>query len=264
LDPFTLVLGVDERYFQQLVWTLPTWMKHKPSLMKQPILIFYDRKMKLAPIVRLMAEHGLEPEYQVWPPEDIRYEGMADGDKWTNRQRNKMLSGFVHVPAMRVFTKYWMKLDLDVVATGHDDWIDESWFNQENVIISHRWGYTKPADQMIKLDVIFQQNLFKLPKIFSKTKPLKLNPKPGSSALPHKRIISWCSFYQTDFSRLVSEVGCIISGDSRIPVPSQDGFMWYTAARIGRGIHRVNMKKRGWSHQSRFRNVMKAAQEAMS
>jgi len=259
---FTLVLGVDEFHVQKLRLVLPTWLKHKPSLFERPLLVFYDRDMQLRDVDRVFSEYDIAPEYQVWPPEPVEYFGH-ENSKWFNPQRIKMLSGFVHVPAYRVTTGYWMKLDLDVVATGRDDWIDPDWFNGDSVIISHPWSYTKPPNQMEQLDLWVYKNQDKL-GVLAKAFPLNLSPTPGANSLSHKRIISWCSFYNTNFTWLCSSFAKDTEGECKLPVPSQDGFVWYVAKRLGFGINRTNMKSLGWSHQSSVKNIKAEAEKAMN
>ena len=169
-----------------------------------------------------------------------------------------MLSGFVHVAAEHVRTEFWLKLDVDCVATMHPDWIDEAWFVDEPAIVAQRWGFTKPANQMLDLDRWALRLFDELP-----SEPLNLRPNEGSSRLNHKRIISWCGFFQTEFtrtcSRLANESGYINS----MPVASQDGYMWYVAKRFGLPIKRVDMKQRGWQHWLTMRNIKRACEEAM-
>jgi hypothetical protein len=89
--------------------------------------------------------------------------------------------------------------------------------------------------------------------------PLELHPTPGASRLGHNRIISWCGFFNTVFT-----VKCAKLANGRMPVPSQDGYMWYCAKRLGLPIVRVNLKgSTGWEHWSNMDNVRKAAERAL-
>ncbi len=260
---FTLVVGVDRKHLDQLRIVWPTWKKHKPSLLSHPMLIFYDWE-QIGEEIRSVIDH---PELTIvpWPPvSTIEYEGTP-GEKWTCSQRYKMLAGFVHVPAFHVKTPYWLKLDTDVVATGRDDWIDSSWFEENPAIISHCWTFTKPADQILKLDAWVEENKDKhdFVKCIATQPPLNLRPKPGSDRVGHKRIISWCAFFETWFTRRLSFAANRICGEFKLPVPSQDGYVWYCAKRSGRNILRPNMKKRGWQQWLTSANIKKHAEEAM-
>jgi hypothetical protein len=184
-------------------------------------------------------------------------------DKWSNPQRYMMLSGFVHVPALcQIETPYWLKLDLDAVATGHDDWVDPSWFKDNPAIVSQPWGYTKPADQMLKLDQWVDRYAEHLP-ILANQPPLNLVPKEGSSLVKHPRIISWCGFFSTGFTSLCSAMASTTCGRGRLPVPSQDGFMFYAAKRAGLPIHIAQMKSRGFEHHNGNAAVKAAVERSL-
>lgn len=255
---YTLVVGVDRYHLEQLAWTWPTWRKHKPSLLDHPMLIFSDRDSVDPDVVRGVVDH---PDLVVveWPRQNwVDYE--AGDDKWSDPQRYKMLAGFVHVPAEHVGTEYMLKLDTDVVATGQDDWIDDTWFNDDPVIVCQPWGFTKPADQMLKLDEWAKANEDKLG--FGNP-PLNLAPNEGSDRVCHKRIISWCGFFHSGLVQLASRWAERTCGTGQLPVRSQDGYLWYVATRLRMPVRRAQMKSRGWQHWSTMFNVRRAAEEAM-
>jgi hypothetical protein len=183
-------------------------------------------------------------------------------DKWTNPQRAKMLSGFVYGTSLRVKTPYWLKLDTDVVATGTSDWISPDWFKDDPVIVSHPWAFTKPPDQLIQLDRWVDDNSHKLHQLHDKP-PLNLHPEPGSDRVGHKRIISWCAFFKTSFTESCVEWAHSTCGWGHMPVPSQDGFMWYCAKRMKLLIIRTQMKKRGWEQWMTKYNIINASRRAM-
>lgn len=261
IPDFTLVLGVDENHIKELELVLPTWMKFKPSLLKRKILVFYDRDAKLKVIDAVFEQHGIQPDYQIWPRDGVEYTGDKN-TKWFHPQRYKMLAGFIHAAAMRVETEYWMKLDLDVVATGNDDWIDKSWFAGKPAIISQPWSYTKPKDQMIVLDRWARKHASLLPEL-NGTYPLNLFPQPDATSLPHKRIISWCSFWNTKFTKMASRMAEATCGEGKLPVPSQDGFLFYLAKRMDLGIVKPNFKRLGFQHCSNFRKVQRTVNELL-
>jgi len=261
---FTTVLGLDAKHLDQLKIVWPTWMRHKPAILDNPLVIFYDRH---DPGIDALAIRGAIPEHSdviitSWPPGGVEYGGDPN-DKWTRPQRVKMLSGFVHVAAKYVHTDYWLKLDVDTVATGHPNWIDPRWFENNPCIVAQPWGYTKPANQMIELDEWIASGTSAGSQL---TQPLNLKPKEGWSRVRHKRIISWCGFFNAEFTRWCSMVAESRCGVGRLPVPSQDGFMWYMARRYNgaSSIVRANMKKRGWEHWTTMKNIRKAAERAMA
>ncbi len=253
---YTLVVGVDANHLRQLSWTWPTCKKHKPTILTHSMIAFVDRDgMGVASKMQEIVDHPLL-EGVWWPPVDMEYGGTGE-DKWTSAQRHKMLAGFVHVPAF-VATTYWLKLDLDV----RDDWIDPAWFDGRPAIVAHPWTFTRPADQMDRLDAWVERNDWAMPELASKPS-LDLHPLPGASRVGHRRVISWCGFFRTDFTTKCADWATRTCGQWKLPVPSQDGFLFYCAKRLGEGIVRQNFKGLGFEHWSSNRNVEKAAGRAM-
>lgn len=259
---YTLVVGVDAHHLRQLARVWPTWIKHKPSLLEHPVVAFYDNTVneeELATVLKEPCEKGKLATIS-WPWVDVDYNGNGF-DKWSNPQREKMLSGFVHVGAI-VRTPYWLKLDTDVVAVSTDDWIDPEWFVGNPAIVAQPWSYTKPADQILKLDEwvhAHQGNLLELSSLL----PLNLRPNPGSDIVRHKRIISWCGFFSTELAKQCAKYAQATVGPCRLPVPSQDGYMFYVATRLGLSVVRPQMKSRGWEHWSTFVNIEKAVERSL-
>lgn len=251
---FTLVLGVDQSHLEKMRLVLPTWRRHKPGLFSVPWVVFAEG-VSLAELKPLCPENTT---FQRWPLPDVSYETGID-DKWHRPQRYKMLAGFVHVPAALVKTPYWLKLDLDTVATGGAGWFEPDWFLTKPAIVGQPWGYTKPANQIQLLDAWADQ----VPPLKNFPK-LELNPEKNSNLVRHRRIISWCAFFRTDFTRIAAGLAHDFCGRGLLPVPSQDGYLWYVARRLGLGIERQQMKSRGWEHWSTEKNVRKAAERAMT
>ena len=253
IPEYTTVVGVDAKHLRQLSWSWPTWKKHKPSLLKHPMIVFYDVEQVNQKEIQEVVDH---PNLQIigWPFPDYQLNIKDGGDKWTNPQRVKMLSGFLHVAAEHVRTTYMLKLDVDTVATGNDNWVDDVFFVNNPAIVAQKWGFSKPPDQMMKLD-----------KLFAGTpgEPLNLVPEPGKDKLKHERIISWCGFFRTDFTKECAEIANKFCGLGSLPQSSQDGFLWYMATRLGYPVNRINVKDKGFSHWSTSKNVMEKSKVAM-
>jgi len=260
IPSYTTVIGVDQNHLEQLRLVWETWKRNKPSLLKHPMVIFYDGKSCCPQQIREIVDHSNSCIVR-WPITILGENYIFSGDnhnKWSNPQRHKMLAGFVHVPRMWVETPYWLKIDLDVVAMEQDDWIDENWFKDNPAIICPSWNYTKPADQMLKLDE--WSHTFPIQDSFRLTKDLNLVPSPGSDKVVHKRIISYVGFFRTDFTRRCSE---LCNGELGLPVPSQDGYCWYVAQRMNESIVHFNAKRLGWEWWHTEHNVRKSVQEAL-
>lgn len=268
IPEFTTVIGVDAGHLDQFKTSIPTWAQYKPQIFTNPIVIFADSIAVRMEVLNFLAslKHPVKGWFDTavdicqWPLSEMHYV-VEEKDRFSNLQRYRMLSGFVHVAARQVKTPYWLKLDLDVIATGYPDWIDSQWFSGNPAIIGHRWGYTKPAEQIIQLDQWVASYSEKLTDLSSHP-PLELSPNPGSSIVRHKRIISWCAFFETEFTQRCSELAETTCGKGMLPVPSQDGYLWYCAARMHREIQRVNMKSVGWTHCSSLKRMKEAIKNA--
>ena len=265
MNDFSLVLGVDGKHLEKLGLVWPTWEKNKPSTLKngkswRPLIIFYDADQVKPNQIKRRITHP-HPLLIPWPPRGVFYQGDAD-TKWFHPQRMKMLSGFVHVAAFHVDTPYWLKLDLDVVAAGNDDWIKAEWFKKHPAIVCHRWGFTKPADQMLQLDAWVERNKQDMP-IVAKNPPLNLVPNVGWERIQHPRIISWCGFFCSALTKLASALAMNTVGEGQLPVPSQDGYLWYLATRLGLDVVRTNMKEQGWEWWSTDRNIRNSVKEVL-
>lgn len=259
---YTLVLGVDRRHLDQLAITWQSWRQHKPSLTKSPLCVFFDHEEVAPKEIPAVLGRSQDVLLVAWPPPGVEYAGDPHGEKWQLPQRHKMLAGFLHVPAVAVHTPYWLKLDTDVVATGCDDWICGSWFDREPAIVSHRWSFTKPARQMQDLDDWVDRHQETL-EVFAHYPPLNLRPEPGAERLGHKRIISWCAFFDTVVTRYAADCANKTVGMYQMPIPSQDGYAWYIAARLKLGIQRVNMRARGWQQWATDHNIRRAVEESL-
>ena len=201
---FTTVVAVDAAHVRELQIVWPTWVRHRPEIMRSPLLIIVDG-----------AAGSLEDwedrlQFVEHPARRIRLwdqEGVS--------QREKMLTALTILPGMDVDTEWYLKLDTDVVATGPADWLREEWFapgdeGSEPVFVSNPWGYTKPADAIERLD-----RWANMQPEFSGTQPLGLSPNPGESLVSHPRIISWCFFGRTKWTREVTTCCC-----GQLPIPS--------------------------------------------
>lgn len=232
LGEITLVLGLDAAHLEELRWTWPTWMRFKPELREMPALVFYDPAQIVPERVSFIREH---PNVR-WVPWEMP--GARD-------QREKMLTGFVQVPAREVLTPWYLKLDTDAVATGPGPWIKEEWFlpgrrGRVATMVSSKWTYSKPHDVILRLD-----EWAKGVRQLRRYPALNLIGSPESNRVRHRRIISWIFFCQTAWTR---QVAGWLAADGRLPHPSQDTFLFYCAKRMRRRIIRERMSAYHWQH----------------
>jgi hypothetical protein len=243
---FTTVVGVDEEHLAELRLTWPTWVRNRPEILDRPLLLICD------------ADHSVGQ----WQ-DALRFLGHPQVTvvAWNQNgvsQREKMLTGLTLGPGRYVTTQWYLKLDTDVVATRPDCWIRPEWFapdctGRQPVFISSPWGYTKPADAIARLD----QWAASVPELAAYPS-LNLPARPGARLVAHRRIISWCFFGDTAWTR---QMAAYCGG--RLPVPSQDTYLWYCAARRGDCYRRINMKHSGWLHIQRRRALDQACQNAL-
>jgi hypothetical protein len=254
----TLVVGIDRKTVYQLAISVETWRAYRPELWTIPWLVFYDRQHP----------NGIRPGdarrvvTEIIDHRDVRLVHWPSAEAEHENQRERMLSGFVPLPARHVETPWWMKLDTDALALGPSDWLPADWFQPIDqrlpVIVAPPWHYTKPKDQMARLDdwADTVSGLREAPR-------LDLPVNPDSNKCKHKRICSWCSYYQTNWSMIAAgyaEESCPVDS---LPVPSQDGYHWYVATRRGDPILRANQKKRKWTNVSRLRGLEQRAIQAI-
>ena len=239
---FTTVVAVDAKCIEQLEVSCPTWRMNKPDLWMNPLLVIFDRD-EVDPTRMGWLEHP-DVQFAAWPPPQDTFD----------TQREKMLSSFVHLPGDLVKTAWWRKVDTDAIATAPGEWIDESWFDGDDVFIGSRWGYTKPANQMAMLD-LWAGNIPGL----NDHPPLDLEFDLDARCLRHRRLASWISFYRTDWTREVARYADF----PNIPVPSQDGYHFYVAERRNDPYTLTSMKKRGWTNISRLSGLKKLAKEIL-
>ncbi len=242
LEDITLILGADAAHLEELKLVWPGWMRFKPELRAMPCVVFYDAAQVAPEDMAFMSGH---PQVR-FVPWDLPN---------AHSQREKMLTGFVHVPAREVQTPWYLKLDTDVVATGPGLWLNPEWFAANEagelpVLIAPGWKYSKPRYVMDVLDDWADG----LPA-FAGTRRLDLPYTSESSMVRHPRIISWLFFGRTDWTR---EVAALCGPDGRMPVPSQDTFMSYCAVRMGLHHVRAKMSPFGWKHQRPRRRRIRA------
>ena len=239
MEPFsyTVVVSLDAHYIDHFESGFPTLWKFRQSLFDQPWVFFLDGKCapQLAGRLQRLFAIGLEdfqPRYIHWPP--------ASCETLYESQRHRMLAAYVHGAAILVETPYMMKLDGDAYATGYaDNWEPWHYLRQEDVYLAPKWGYTKPPEQMAQLDAWADQHYG-----FKGTNPLRLPVETGAGKCRHARMCSWVSWYRMDhLIRL--QTACT---EWRLPVPSQDGFVWYCTERLGKPWSRYPAKSLGWAN----------------
>lgn len=251
----TLVVAVDDIYIEKLFWTYQTWVKFKPEILQMPILLICDSKMN-----ELSTPHDLW--YERFCPMR-QFEALADklgqshvsiilwDDHGYANQREKMLTSLVFAPAQHVQTPWYLKLDADTFANASCEWLKDEWFaahkGKTPTFIASPWGYTKPGNLLDILDDWGDtvEGIKQYPR-------LNIPHEPDSKTVRSKRMASWVMFGNTGWLR---EVVSTLDSD-KLPVPSQDTFLYYMAARR-RDYHvRVKMAAYGWAHARKISGLI--------
>lgn len=242
LPDYTIVVALDHRTADQFKMVWPTW-RLKPGILDHPILCICDQLVGDRHYwhrrLRWMGHDDRRIIGWGWPDprDDTAYEEMT--------QRERMLTAFVKIPPAVIDTPKWVKIDTDVVATDNTPWWDPEWVGKMSPrLVGSPWGYSKPANTCQRLDAwaagvpdLAQGPALNLPP-----------PEPGQKRIGHPRICSWICVVDTVWSRRAAD---FVPG--RLPVPSQDGYHWYVAARMEERIDKVRFNKRGWATVSKDR-----------
>lgn len=244
---FTTVVGVDAAHLEEWALTWPTWARHRPQILDQPLLVVCDadRPIETWEAALRFLRH---PRVTLVP--------------WSQpgvSQREKMLTGLTLVPTAHVRTPWFLKLDTDVAATAPADWVPDAWFapdvaDRVPTVVAPPWGYTKPADAVRRLDDWGDTT----PGLCDRPR-LDLPVPTGADRVRHPRVISWCLFGRTDWLR---EVTADCRG--RLPVPSHDTFLSYCLVRRGDFHRRVDMRSLGWVHTGSRRRLERTCRAAVA
>lgn len=234
LETITLVLGLDAAHLEELRWTWPTWELCKPEVIKMRLIVFYDARHIDPAGVSFLNRHP-RIRWIPWEMPDAR------------DQREKMLTGYIHVPARYVETAWYLKLDTDAVATGSGEWLKNDWLEPDSrgrvaVFTSAKWSYSKPRYVIDVLDDWGDriQGVSRYPR-------LDIPYSSASVRVKHRRIISWFFLGNTEWTQKVAEW---LQPTGRMPWPSQDTFLFYCAKRTRRRMNRERMSKYHWAHTS--------------
>ena len=249
---FTLCVAIDEQHAKELLLVWPTWVRHRPEILKQPVLVLHDfclpRHLAEEIVVVLSGSLGKWPQFvPVFPCENMS-------------QRDKMLTALTLMPPQCVKTPWILKLDTDAVALRSDPhWCSSRLVADDgqgvSAFVSNRWGYSRPAEAVKILDDWGDT----VPELACRPRlDLPFTPGARSVGTPG-RIISWCFFGRTDWWLQATS----FVKDGRLPLASHDTFLWYCAKRRGDYYRTYQMKRFGWDH-CRGKRLEERVKEAMA
>lgn len=205
----TVVTACDAKYVEFLRLTFPNWIKYK-NINKYPIIVFV---------------HGLKLED---PKLDFLRQYNVRLIQWDMPEiqdhREKMLSAFVFGTAEYVNTEFWLKIDADSYATDNRPIIDESMY--QYAFCGHKWGYSKPS-HIEELDKWASSHW--RGKLKNATPMIKEGRIEGRRFYHNsKRTISFIQLHKTKFTKF-----CVsLLKTRRLPVPSQDTYMYFVCNRF--------------------------------
>jgi hypothetical protein len=227
----TIVTAIDTKYIDYLKIVLPNWIKYK-SVDKFPMIVYINGFNK-----KTYQELNFLTRYS-------NIEIIEWDMKNAESQREKMLSSFVLGAARDVKTKYWLKLDVDLFMNNYSNLV-ENWM-YDYCLVGHKWGYTKPAEWVKKLDEWSEANNY-----FDTTNHMFEEKNVNKNKYWHKRLQSIVQLHRSDFVRYAANLA-----DERLPVPSHDTYLWYVAVRSGLPVKRHNFKKHsGVCHQKDLNSI---------
>lgn len=206
---FTTVIGIDEEHYDEWLIARESFERVAPEVLSK---------------VLFLVDEGFTPGRQGQERWDELAKGVGDfqveivpqDDSMTQRER--MLTALTVMPHKYVDTPWFLKLDTDAVAVSPLV-IPEQVRENKVVLAAPKWGYTKPPSAMKALEewAMIQ------PEFLGQRKRLPEYRVEGGKA-KHPRIISYFCWVNTEWSREINE-RYLITG--RLPVPSQDTFLWF-------------------------------------
>ena len=259
----TLVVAIDREYSEKFLWTYQTWIKFKPEIRQMPIMVIYEgmdgphvvSRSERYPYTQSTMNHMAILERVGHP--DVQFVEWDHAGPFAS-QREKMLTSLVISPSEYVKTPWYLKLDADTFAKDSSPWLLDEWFLPENgklpAFIASPWGYTKPANLLDVLDD-WGDNVQSLVG----TKRLNIPYEPNATRVCSSRMASWVMFGNAKWLKEVVK-SC---PDRKLPVPSQDTFLYYIAARRGDFYRRAKMKRYGWDHISKKHKLIPECQRLL-
>lgn len=255
LDDLTVVVGIDRNTFPLFCVSVETWKRFRPQLFHCPWVVFYDARTA-PPREELRnyftTKHGVTPSLVA----------SRDRDCY-DTQREFMLTGWVYVPAKEVKTRWFLKIDCDVLALDErPDWCLPQWTEDNPVLVASPWSYTKAkggggsiSDWANKLELWGDMVLPNTPR-------LNLSDRIRGDKIKYPRMCSWVSYYQAAWYRTFARA-CQQWAGGRLPVPSQDTLAWYYAERSGANYLKAKQKRRGWTNVPSFERLKQKAMEVL-
>lgn len=247
---FTTVIAADSEHLEELAIVWPTWAKHRPEILANPMLLMLDMDANQDESGGYYSDPHQAVAFLDHPNLSIHLVVKTDPSV---SQREFMLTQFVDYAPFQIDTNYFLKLDTDVVAVEGGEWFKRSWFDDYPAFVASPWGYSKPADSMMIMDEWANRH----PE-FRDSLPLNLTFDGTSDRVFHPRVISYVYWGRADWHRTIATFF-----DERMPIASQDGYCWYCAERLHEHYVRVRQSHFGWRHINGIDRLREAARKVL-
>jgi len=209
IDDVTIVTACDDKYVDFLKVTYPNWRKYK-SIDKYPVIVFVNN----------MDLNDERLDFLKLPNVKLIPWSFPQADN----HREEMLSAFVFGTAEHVKTDYWLKLDADSFATNDKPLYSEDM--KKYAYCGHKWSYSRP--QHIKELDKWAKGHWR--RKLKNAKPMMDEGRVDGRRFYHntKRTISFIQLHKSKFTRF-----CVsLLKEKKLPVPSQDTFMFFVCNRF--------------------------------
>jgi hypothetical protein len=225
----TLVTAVDENYLKCLRASWPRWMVRK-DIGSIPVIVFVSD----IPIS--------DSRLDFLKSEKVRLIPWNKDDDFRSH-RESIFNAFVFGVSDNVTTKFWIKVDSDIVPNGPDPMFDPDDFNQD--LVANRWGFTKvKGDPNPKPHWLNRLDEWWYDSRWNKNAgDEKRFPTIDGACYRHTRHISKIALERTCCTIGLAEI-LRQSNYGRLPCPSQDTTVSYYQMRTH---GKVKYKKLQWA-----------------
>lgn len=251
----SLLVAVDNYYLDKLLTTYPTWLVCHPELISMTHVIVYDETQVKPEDPRWEQIEQINQKYAAkynLPDAEINLVPWLQPE--AKSQRERMLTGLIRC-VKHVETPWYLKLDADTFANNKTGFYFDKWFRKNPVYIGSPWGYTKPGNA---LDIMnkWAEGITEL-RGSNIVTGVVVDMGNGKTKVNHPRMASWVMFGNTEWTKWASD----LCKDPCLPFPSQDTYLSYLQARLGKHWEPVKFRHYGWEHAKNF-DHLKAACKA--
>lgn len=236
---FTTVVGIDEEHYEEWLIARESFERLAPRVLNR-LLFLVDEEFWSSEVLKELSQSAKQYLMVPVPPSDAP-------------QRARMLTALTTMPHEHIDTPWFLKLDTDAVAVG-DIRIPQAVVSGDMVLAAPKWGYTKPATMMTTL----AEWTLLIPEFYGQERRLPEYRVDGLKA-KYPRIISYFCWVNTAWSKEINER---YLPDGKLPVPSQDTFLWHMTRIREEPALRLSGPDRDWCVHKTGLDRIRAAVES--